>query len=656
VSAPDSQRVADSQVEDLRQRLRTLGYLDAGVDRFVLAPAESARGAAGLALFASLRIGLLAGLLLGPAAALGLSMQLTGLVTGPRDWLVVAVYMALLFGAAVAALALVAGLIVMTVARRAGPALARRGRALSLAAGVLVGLATLAYLTLLWTTVRGVAPEAHATQWIAGGLIVAVAISLLLGHAVTLSALAIIVFATRTPMRTPGVPGASWKSLLVAAAAASAGAVLLFNAGSSRTASANEAPRLTVVPSGWRVRLYAIDGFDPALFEKLAAAGRVPALASALGTASSGARLTLDDADLPAGAEPDPARLWTTIATAQPASVHGVQTLETRRVAGVAGSVQGGDGSAAGRAVRAATDLLRLTTPSIASGSDRREKTFWEVAADAGLRIAVVNWWATWPATADNAIVLTDRATLRLERGGALDAEISPAALYETLRDAWPEIRARAERAATSARSNTRVDPGVAAVLERSTALDAIALALTAQVSTAATDLTVTYLPGLDVAQHALVGPEAAAPSSAAAMSSRLSALEAHYTALDALLAGPLRPGDREIVMIVTAPGRLTAAANGRFVVTGGLARAGSRVGARATDVAPTVLYALGVPISEALAGVPLPALFDPGFVARYPVRQVPTYGHRDARGAPRSGRPLDQEMIDRLRSLGYLK
>jgi hypothetical protein len=193
-------------------------------------------------------------------------------------------------------------------------------------------------------------------------------------------------------------------------------------------------------------------------------------------------------------------------------------------------------------------------------------------------------------------------------------------------------------------------------VLERSTALDAIALALTAQVSTPATDLTVTYLPGLDVAQHALMGADAAAPSSAAAMSSRLSALEAHYTALDALLGGPLRAGNREIVMIVTAPGRLTAAANGRFVVTGGLARAGSRLDARATDVAPTVLYALGLPISDALAGAPLPALFDQGFVDRYPARHVPTYGRRDTGRALRNGQPLDQEMIDRLRSLGYLK
>ncbi|MBL8143626.1 MAG: hypothetical protein JNM38_21105, partial [Acidobacteria bacterium] len=37
-------------VDELRQRLKALGYLDAGVDRFVLAPARSGRTRITLAL------------------------------------------------------------------------------------------------------------------------------------------------------------------------------------------------------------------------------------------------------------------------------------------------------------------------------------------------------------------------------------------------------------------------------------------------------------------------------------------------------------------------------------------------------------------------------------------------------------------------------
>ena len=70
----------------------------------------------------------------------------------------------------------------------------------------------------------------------------------------------------------------------------------------------------------------------------------------------------------------------------------------------------------------------------------------------------------------------------------------------------------------------------------------------------------------------------------------------------------------------------------------------------------PTVLHALGVPLSRELAGRPLVELFTATFARRYPVREVSTYGSPAADRAPRTGQPLDQEMIDRLRSLGYVR
>jgi hypothetical protein len=48
--------------------------------------------------------------------------------------------------------------------------------------------------------------------------------------------------------------------------------------------------------------------------------------------------------------------------------------------------------------------------------------------------------------------------------------------------------------------------------------------------------------------------------------------------------------------------------------------------------------------------------LFNDSFMRRYPVREVETYGPPSATASDRSGSPLDQEMIDRLRSLGYVK
>src|SRR6185437_7285435 len=90
-------------VDELRRQLKALGYLDAGVDRFVLGGASTSTRPVFLAAGASVRVGLLGGLLLGPAAALGLGARVPGLVSGARDAVVLALYLAILFFGAVTA-------------------------------------------------------------------------------------------------------------------------------------------------------------------------------------------------------------------------------------------------------------------------------------------------------------------------------------------------------------------------------------------------------------------------------------------------------------------------------------------------------------------------------------------------------------------------
>jgi hypothetical protein len=644
-----------TSVDELRQQLRSLGYLEAGVDRFVLAPAHNTRGAAAIALAASLRIGALGGMLLGPAAALGILLQLPDLVTSLRNAALVAVYIALLFGAATAAAALLCGVILSLAARVAGPGLARHGRPLSTAAGVTVGAASLASLTLLLIAVRTAGTNTPSMVSMAGGLAAAVAISLLLGHAVMLTALALTVAATGRPIHTRGVPVASWRAMAGAGAVAFA-ATLIFVTVHDRGARAADntgSGPLTAVPSGLRIRLLAVDGVDPSLFASLAGRGRLPALSNAFDGAGAQLTLAADRAN-PSG-RLDPAQLWTTVATGQPPAVHGVQTLETRRVAGLQGTVQSDSPSTAARIIGASTDLLRLTRPSVVTGNERREKTFWEVAGDAGLRTTVVNWWATWPASSRNGLVLSDRTMLRLERGGTLDAEISPAPIYERLAPKWPALRGRASDLVGRALAGV-TDSTVLPLLRRSAEIDAAALLLTEEVADTSTDLIVTYLPGLDIAQDALLGERSVALASASGASARVLALESYYVVLDTLLADTARARDGELVMMVTAPGRVAPGPGGRLMLNGAPVRTGMEVPARLTDVAPTLLYALGVPISGTLAGSPLVELFTESFTASHPVAHVPTYGPPLNERAPRTGQALDEEMVDRLRSLGYLR
>jgi hypothetical protein len=616
-----------------------LGYLDAGVDRFVLGPARGSRQPVAIAMLASLRIGALAALLLGPAAALGVAARMPGLITGVRDGFVVAAYHGALIGAA----SFVVSLLLILSAASLGSAFGVVGRrATALTAGVAFTVVCLAYLTLWWDASTLTAPTGvWRSAWTLLPVAFAAAISLLLGHLVTVTTLALVVAIRGGAGAAPGVPGSSRRVLFAAGALTFAGAMLLLTFSARTERQRVEAPALAVVSSGVKVRLIAIDGFDVAIARTLVERGQIPAI---------GALFTGAVARLSAGDTRDPARAWTTIATGEPPDEHGVHALETRRVAGVEGTFTPAERSPLARSIDGVTDLLRLTRPSLATGTDRRVKTLWEVAADAGLRTAVVNWWATWPAPANAGIVVTDRATLRLERGGGLDAEIAPPDLYDTLRARWPALRSEAGAAAT------HLDPagGPEVLLRRSAELDALQLGITRSITDAKTDLTCTYLAGLDLVQHALF---AEGTQSASAAAEHLAALEQYYVALDALLAPAITPSRGEIVFVVTGPGRVQTDAAGLFAAVGdGINPRLADGSARPTDVMPTVLHALGIPISRELAGRPLIEMFSGAFARRSPVREVSTYGSPSADRSPRTGQPLDQEMIDRLRSLGYVR
>ena len=634
----------DQQLDQLRDELRARGYLDARVDRFVLGGAARRARPAGVALSASWRIGLLAGVLLGPAAAIGLRSRAPGLVTSTADAVVLSLYLGALFWIAAS---VVAGLGVLggaALARRAaadGPGRARRA---SLAAGLGVGLACLVYLTLWWRTTAGLAGSTSFAASLAV-IALAVAISLLLGHTVAITVLACVARLGLAPAPDRRLPMSSSRTIVPLGVTALAGALTLLVATGPTHVPNVEAPRLAVVPTGLRVVVVAVDGIDPATLDRLRASGRLPTFDRVL---SGGV------ADVPSDADRDPARVWTTIATGQPPEKHGIRALESRRVAGLEGRMRAD--STGWALLAAATDVLRLTQPAIASGAERLIPTFWEVAARAGFRTAVVHWWATWPAGSDLGIVLSDRAILRLEHPGPLDAEIAPASLYDRLQPSWPERRARAVSQAAGV-SADGLSTDTAAALRRSAELDASIAGLVSGVPDFANlDLLTVYLPGLDIAQSTLLGAPGARLA-ASSMAERVTALERYYVFLDGLIGEVVSamPTEDRLVVLVTEPGRTGGPTAGRVALSGRRIRAGGTLSAPPTAIAPTVLYALGLPVARDL---PEPAtdLFDRSFVAAHPVRLVASYGSRMSAVTPRTGQALDREMIERMRSLGYVR
>jgi hypothetical protein len=601
-------------VDSVREELRRLGYLDSSLDRFVL---KDTSGATPLAasLRAAARVGLVGGVLFGLAATLaaaGLDRRLLG---EPRDLVVLALYLVAAFALLTAAVALVGGLLAAWARRRgreAGENLARR-------VGVAVAIGAVIYLGLWW--------RSHlATASLPGqalGLGVGLFLSLALSRFGSLAVVAVLSAGGAAP-RLPPASLSRRRVLPLVLGAAAVFALVLAAAPRLLRSEAAAAPDFAVVPTGLRVRVLAIDGLERRMTDELVGRGELPALAALL---ARGAHARLR-------AEPErvPAIVWTTIATGRGPAAHGILSPDTRRLAGLRTPVSldaeaGRFAAALGRA----TDLLRLTRPQPASASLRSVKTFWNVASEKGLRVGVVNWWATWPAEAVNGWLVSDRAAFKIEKGGASEREVHPPEAFETLRPLLD-----------------------AAEPERARRLDRFHLAAARALrSPAPPDLEAVYLPGLDIFTMQQFGET---PGSDLAPLRPLGAIREQYWFVTRLWPRGRGPG-RDVLFwsAIRAASRARGqSAEGLLLLAGPVVAATDLGGVSERDVAPTVLRLLGLPGSRELEGQVLEAALTEPFRREHPLRTVDSYGRRPPSRPADSA--FDQDVLEQLRSLGYIQ
>jgi len=603
-----------ASVEEVRERLRRLGYLESGLDRFVLGGASGAASGLRAALRVALRVGAATGPLLGLALGFAAASLDRRLLSEPRDLVVLALYLSLLMGLLVAAGALALGLFAAFLARRGG----RPGPGLARNVGLAFGTAGLVYVAVWWRSHASQAPLVAQ----AAALVFGVGLALFLSRMGSLAAIAALSAAGGAELPEARLSRHHVLRVLAAAAALLALAVAAAAIGER---AASRPPDFAVVPTGLRVRLVGIDGLEPRMAEQMLSRGDMPNLAALM---QQGARARLR-------AEPErvPAIVWTTIATGRGPEAHGIQATGSRRLAGMRTGVAVAADEGLLARLAAATDLLRLTRTDPPSSVLRGAKALWNVASEKGLRVGVVNWWATWPCDSVNGYVITDRAFFRIERGGATDREACPPDAFEKLAGLRP------------------------ASGDRARAIDAFYLEAARRLrADVRPDVEALYLPGLDIATTQLLGQAQA--GDLATLDQRLEAVRAHYRFADERLGeirGELRPED--VLLLVADPGRLARqapAAVGLLVMVGAPISAQDLPEASERDIAPTALHLAGLPVSRELSGRVLEAAFTPAFRERTPVRFVDSYGRRPAlRAAPSD---FDAQVLEELRSLGYVQ
>ena len=362
-------------LEEARKRLRDLGYLTGGVERFVFRRALA--NASGLVV--PVLAAVASALALAETASVASSQFRYG--GSPRALLLlflelafVALIPAGLFAALVAAVA--------SRSRRPGP----DGTALALVAA---GLVLAVWLVGTWR----LGPERAAPTLLWG---VSVAAAALFAGATTRTA-----FLGRAFARSGRLPERPRRAILLfpAAAALSIAAIIL-------ATRQEPAPATTPLPSPRTVPLMVV-GIDGLALDTLHEAGE-NAIAGLLSRGNTGwwrARAA------------SPAEIWTDLATGVPAARHGVRALEWVRPWGLP-ALRPPFGTA--WYFRGLGLAVGAVTRAPVSAWERRSPAFWEVAASAGLPTLAIGWWASgpWP----GADVVENREVLARASGG-LDAD-----------------------------------------------------------------------------------------------------------------------------------------------------------------------------------------------------------------------------------------
>jgi tetratricopeptide (TPR) repeat protein len=400
--------------------------------------------------------------------------------------------------------------------------------------------------------------------------------------------------------------------------------------------------------------LLAIDSLDPETVELLAGEGALPNLARLRREGAYGPLRSREPLVSPV--------VWTTIATGR--TDHGIE-----------GFVSGDD------------------PPVPANRLMRKPKAVWNILSDAGHEVAVVGWWATWPAETVRGSVVSDRLCYHYLHRAAFEPKpveslTSPEGL---VREIAPLVRRPASVTFEEARPFVEVD-------ERSFGLpfdfrDPLEHFKWAYATSESyrrigldlwrrdrPDLLMVYLEGLDTVCH-LFGhlfraprprPEGEAGEAQrrygrtveemyryadrivgeylAAMDERttLVVLSDHGFSL-----GPIRPGEP-----ASPGGRRIGARNHRldgalFLYGSGVRRGARLVNASILDVTPTLLALIGKAPARDMPGRPLAEA-----LSFEPAAPVPTYetgGPSPSPGRTVQAEAVDPEMLEHLKALGYI-
>lgn len=405
-----------------------------------------------------------------------------------------------------------------------------------------------------------------------------------------------------------------------------------------------------------RVVLVGLDGLGPKQIREAVARGHAPEIAQLLRRGAFGPLATLRPTEGPP--------LWATIFTGHLPRKHGVKSFARYRL-GASDTVF--DVLPKGALVSILEGAGLVTTTPVTS-FDRRERALWNAINAFGIPAGVVRFWGTHPPEQVNGFMLSHQFHVL-----AAGPDRGARSLHPP--DLLPEVVARSVRPADldQARLAEFIDLSTAvpkdrAPVKRDLVERALAPDLTyhraGNVLRAAYDppFFATYFYGLDVLGHTFmryakpdhfgdVRPEEARRYGA--VLDRYTSLLSRFVDEVARGSGQTRasagPREKEILLVVSAYGMEPLPLRRRLLeaLVGDPSRSGTHAGApdgfvlavgdgitpgavainaSILDVAPTILYLMGLPVARDMEGRVLTEIVDEEFARTHPVTFIPSY------------------------------
>ncbi len=418
-------------------------------------------------------------------------------------------------------------------------------------------------------------------------------------------------------------------------------------------------PDLPLKPLHSPVLVLGLDGLDDHLVDPMMESGELPTLAKL----ASGAKGVVNP--IPPLISP---LLWTSIATGVTADVHGV--LDFLQPAG---------------------DTVHPNAVTPIMSTSRKVPAVWNMLSAAGRSVAVIGWWATYPAEAVDGTIVSDRVAEQLFAGehtpGADPYLISPRSETKPLlglvtrtsdisdQELATYVHLTPQQIAARREKNDPMDPVVqlARLLASTKSYLAIAGHLLDQKRP---DVMMLYIEGTDTIGHLFAPfyPPRSPWIDPAKFALYKDAAPVYFKNLDSWLGQLLTHAKGYTVVVCSDHGfywgkdRPRAQSQTRtptaawwhrpksvYWVSGPSARAGGHGGGSILDEAPTLLTLAGLPVGATMSGHPLEWAIDVPATGTYSYRKnLPPVAAKPP-VAPAKGDETSKHFLSKLQALGYV-